>query len=139
VDCDCDCDCECECECALPVPNMAAPAAAEEDCGRETFEFEFEAFGTSGRENAVGFEFAYILEVVAVLALAFVLVFVLLVGKDAGFCDIMVGLSALSLLKLLVGAVAAVLFLLSDSDGGLCKGAGEEEEEFLRCADDGCC
>jgi hypothetical protein len=68
--------------------------------------------------------------------LALVFVLVLLVGKDAGFCDIIVGLSALSLLILLVGA-AAVLFLLSDSDGGLCKGAGEEEDEFLRSAD-GC-
>jgi hypothetical protein len=109
-------------------------AAAEEECCRETFEFE--AFETSGLENAAGFEFAL---VVAVLALVFV--FVLLGGKGVGFCD-MAGLSALSLLILLVGAT--VLFMSesdvdidADSMDGLCKGAGGEEDEFLRIGD-GC-
>jgi hypothetical protein len=108
-------------------------AAVEEEC-RETFE----AFGTSGLDIAVGFEFAFTLEVLV----AWLLKPVLLGGEGAGFCD-MVGLSALSLLILLVGAV--VLFVSesdvgidADSMDGLCKGAdeGEEEEDaFLRGGD----
>jgi hypothetical protein len=59
----------------------------------------------------------------------------LLGGKNAGFCD-MVGLSAFSLLILLVGA--AVLFVSdADSMDGLGKGGDEEEDESLRCVD-GC-
>ena len=59
----------------------------------------------------------------------------MLAGKDAGFCD-MVGLSAFSLLMLLVGA--AVLFESdADSIDGLCKCGGEEGDESLRSAD-GC-
>lgn len=106
-----------------------------EDC-RGTLEFE--AFGTSGRDNVVGFEFAFTLEVVAVLALILVAWLpkpVLLCGKGAGLCD-MAELSALSLLILLVGA--AVLFESDvDSMGGLCKDDGKEEDESLRSVD-GC-
>jgi hypothetical protein len=66
---------------------------------------------------------------------------VLLGGEGAGFFD-MVGLSALSLLILLVGAVALFVSESDDADSmdGLCKGAGEEEEDedaVLRIVD-GC-
>jgi hypothetical protein len=63
------------------------------------------------------------------------------------FCDMLVELSALSLLILLVGAVVLVLFV-SESDvgmdvecmDGLCKVAGvvEEEEEVLLPIVGGC-